>query len=520
MSRRQLLAGLSALGLGAAVTAACAPNPEWVPLGPGFPDMAEFPDGVIAGDPRPGGSTIWTRVAPPQPTSEVPVVWSVANDAEFNSIVAGGVSSASAVSDFGTTVKVEGLAPDSWYHYRFEALGAVSRTGRLRTAPAPDSSPERLRFAFASCQQLSAQFVAHRAIAAETDLDFLLHLGDYVYVNDELTLTRSDYRDSYQRWRLQPELRDLHAKVPMVAMWDDGEFYNGIDSTGDPARLAAAMDGWFDSFPLVRPPDPNAYRLLSWGSLADLPIIDVRRHRDPASDEIDYTSPGVPHDPTRTTLGAEQYAWLTSSLAGSAATWRVIGNPYNIAPWKLVNLEWLRPFRPDMPPEAGIYAPNEAWDDYLRERRDLLSFLADNAITDTVFASAHTHMFITSELSIDDRPGSGPVAVDFCSGSLTADPDVRTSYLGDLPLDAAEEVLGIAEQWVVANNAPGMRHFNMVEQGYTLVDLTTDEMLVTHRLIDTHDPDAQARDGARFRVARGSSRIEVLPTPGAEGAFA
>jgi alkaline phosphatase D len=523
MTRRDLMATLGALGLGTLVASACAAGPpEWAPLDPGAPEEGPFPDGVMAGDPRSDGSTIWTRVLPTavDPGAAVPVMWSVATDPSFSNLVAGGVALATTETGHCLTVAVTGLPADRWFHFRFEALGQVSRSGRLRTAPGPGAPADRLRFAFASCQQLSSQFVAHRAIAAEPDLDFLLHLGDYVYVNDELTLDLEDYRDCYRRWRRQPHLRELHAALPTVAMWDDGEFYNGIDRSGPAERLEAAARAWFESFPVIDPGGRRAYRSLSWGDLVDMPVIDVRLFRDPASEETDYTREGVPHDPARTTLGTEQFAWLTALLSGSAAAWRVIGNPYNIAPWKLVNLEWLRPFRPGMPPEAGIYAPNEAWDDYLRERRDLLVHLADHGITDTVFASAHTHVFITSELRIDDRPGSGPVAVDFCTGSLTADPDPRIAYFPDLPLEVAEEVLEVAERWVIANNGPSMRHFNLVEQGYTVVEVTPEEMLVTHRVIDTHDPDATARDGARFRVRRGSARLERLACPSPVGVFA
>lgn len=521
MTRREFVAALTGVGLGAAVATSCAPEaPSWPPLGPGSADPGAFPEGVMAGDPLPDGAVIWTRVDVPQATSGVEVVWSVSRSPDFDSIVVGGLALAHPDTGCSVKVPVTGLAADRWYHYRFEALGSTSRSGRLRTAPAPGASPDRLRFAFASCQQLSSQFVAHRAIAREEGLDFLMHLGDYIYADDAATLTREQYRNAYGHWRMQPDLRELHSVLPTVAMWDDGEFFNGVDATADPERLTAATLAWFDSFPTSDPGDSTAFRALSWGDLADIPMIDVRSHRDPAAEETDYTSIGTPHDPARTTLGAEQYRWLTGLLDRSSAAWRVIGNPYNIAPWKLVNLEWLRPFRPEMPAGAGIYAPNEAWDDYLRERRDLLGHLEAHNIEDTVFASGHTHMFITSELRVEDEPSRTPVSADFCTGSLTADPDLRTAYLGDLPLEAAEAVLEVAENWVVANNAPSMRHFNMVEQGYSVMELNPEELVVTHRLVDTHDPAAQPRDGARFRVRRGSAHIEVLPTPGASGAFA
>ena len=45
----------------------------------------------------------------------------------------------------------------------------------------PSSSPERLRFGFASCQHFEDGFyTAYQHMAAE-DLDLVLFLGDYIY---------------------------------------------------------------------------------------------------------------------------------------------------------------------------------------------------------------------------------------------------------------------------------------------------------------------------------------------------
>jgi alkaline phosphatase D len=530
VSRRDLLRGLG-FGVGATVVlGACAvPTPAPVPPlpPPGVPDPAPFLDGVMAGDPAPDGSVIWTRVVAPAGAADVAVLWTVADDAGSTSLRAGGLALATAATGHTVTVPVGGLEPDRWYHYRFEAAGpggeqVASRAGRLRTAPAPGSSPAGLRFAFASCQQLNdSWFNAHRAIAAEPDLDFFMHLGDYVYVSDSGTQSLQDYRDVYRRWRAQPFLRDLHAALPTVAMWDDGEFYNGVDATGPAARLEHAKQAWFESFPLVDPGARRTYRRFGWGDLAEVSMIDVRSYRDPAIEDLVYTEPGGAYEPGRTTLGAEQYQWFTEGLAASAAAWRVVGNPYNINPWRLVNLEFLRAFRPDLPPNSGVYAPNEAWDDYMQERRDLLQFLVDAGVRDTVFASGHTHIALAAELRADfDRPATPVAAFDFCTGSLTADPDPRRSFLGDLPLDVAEDVLRAAERFVLGQNRPYLRHMNLVDQGYTVVEVTPTETLVTIRNIDTFDPDASPVDGARFRVARGSQRIEHLPTPGRKGSFA
>jgi alkaline phosphatase D len=525
MSRRSLLA---ALGFGTAATVVvggCAVPPPTPQPPPGAPETGSFPDGVMAGDPHSDGAVIWTRVLPARADRSVGLMWTVAEDAAFSRIVAGGLVEARPGDGHCVSVRVAGLRPDRWYHYRFElpeVPGAVSRSGRLRTAPAPGSSPDRLRFAFASCQQINdSWFVAHRAMAAEPGLDFMMHLGDYVYVSDTGTVSVDDYRGAYRRWREQPFLRDLHAAVPCVAMWDDGEFYNGVDRTGPPARLANAKQAWFESFPVLDPGGRRAHRSFGWGDLADVPMIDVRAYRDPAIDATDYTADNGQWDPTRSTLGREQYQWFTGLLAASTARWRFVGNPYNINPWKLVDLEVLRALRPDLPPNAGIYAPNEAWDDYMAERRDLLRFLVDRGVGDTVFCSGHTHIWLTSLLRPDHDDQSSPVAAyDFCTGSLTADPDPRRAQLGDLPLDVADGVLRAAERWVLSQNAPDLRYMNLVDQGYTVVDATPEAVEVTVRLVDTFDGGATAFDGARFRVRHGVPGIETLPVAGGKGSLA
>jgi hypothetical protein len=60
---------------------------------------------------------------------------------------------------------------------------------------------------------------------------------------------------------------------------------------------------------------------------------------------------------------------------------------------------------------------------------------------------------------------------------------------------------------------------NLIDTGYTVVDVTPDAVEVTIRLIDTFDPDAEPFDGARFRVRRGAERIEVLPSATRRGSF-
>jgi alkaline phosphatase D len=509
--RREFLRLLGSIA-GAAALSPLAAGAE-----PAAAPAVAFPDGVKCGDPHPSGATLWTRVEAPAGGAALPVVWSVAEDPAMERVVRGGLVFARRSAGHHVKVNVRGLAPDRWYHYRFDARGGASAVGRLRTAPALGARADRLRYAFASCQQINdSHYVAHRAIARD-GVDFLLHLGDYVYVSDGGTLTLDDYRGVYRRFHANPLLQELHAAVPLVAVWDDGEFYNGVDRTGPRERLAAARAAWFEAMPVPRPRDDRTYRSLRWGRLASMILLDTRQYRDPEVpantrlfDILDAQDTSRPpcdqmFAPGRTTLGRAQRRWLERELARRTATWRLVGSSYDMAPWKLVDRDTpeLRRENPDLQKNGGIYVSNEAWDDYQWERRGLMEYIARRRIPNVVVTSGHTHFYKASDIQPDFDDVSSPItAMEFVTGSLTADPDPRTI--------APEDLLHVAEQIMLDANAPYLKHVDLLQQGYTLVDVTPDETIVEFRGIDTYDPNAEAFTFARFRVVAGRPGIEVL----------
>ncbi len=516
MPRRSFLKGLVTAGAGGLLAGALPPpRPARAALSP----AEAFPDGVMSGDPSPDGSVIWTRVPPVPDGRRVPVVWMVAEDEALGRIVRGGFVFVGPETDYTVKVRVRGLRPDRWYGYGFYGGGCLSPAGRLRTAPRRGAMPDRLRYAFASCQQRNASFyVAHRAIAEE-GVDFLMHLGDYIYVSDFGDLTLDDYR---RRWRIFHDdalLQAMQARVPMVPVWDDGEFYNGVDASGPPERLAAARRAWFEYMPVMPGRDDRLYRRLAWGRLADVLMLDTRSHRDPEVpanaflsilDVQDTRLPGVEgmFAEGRTTLGEVQKRWLKSQLRRSRAAWRMLGSSYNVNPWKLIDLDTpeLRAMDPELLLNAGVYVSNEAWDDYQVERRELLEYLLGRDIGNNVFTCGHTHFYLASELQPDhDDPASPVAAFDFTTGSQTADPDPRTL--------APVGLLRATEQQFLNENDPYMRFVDLVAQGYAVVDLTPEECVVRFRGIDTFDPDATAFTTGLFRVASGSRSLEVLPVP-------
>ena len=147
-----------------------------------------FTLGVASGYPEANGVTLWTRLAPDflapgggMPPELVAVHYEVAEDESFKSIVDHGHSWAEPMFAHSVHVETTKLAPGREYWYRFHAADATSPIGRTRTAPPINQTSDRLRFAFASCQQYEQGYYGAYRHMAQEDLDLVIHLGDYIY---------------------------------------------------------------------------------------------------------------------------------------------------------------------------------------------------------------------------------------------------------------------------------------------------------------------------------------------------
>ncbi len=145
----------------------------------------------------------------------------------MHSVVRQGVTTAHPKNGHAVAVNVDGLVSDTWYYYQFSYAGEASRIGRTRTFPANGSTRDMMRFALVSCQDFEAgYYAAYRDIAAQ-NLDFVVHVGDYIYegparpavpaerrhVGREI-VSVDDYRNRYALYRLDPQLQDAHAAFP------------------------------------------------------------------------------------------------------------------------------------------------------------------------------------------------------------------------------------------------------------------------------------------------------------------
>ena len=411
-------------------------------------DKDPFTLGVASGDPLSDGVVLWTRLAP-DPLSgggmggaPVDVEWLVARDDGMKDVVRSGTSSALPDLAHSIHVEVGGLDPDRVYWYRFRAGGAESPVGRTRTAPAGEATPQRLQFAFASCQNYTQGYYTAHANLAREDLHAVLFLGDYIYegtargdiVRDYAkrgwSYTLADYRDRYAQYKTDRDLQAAHAAFAWIVTWDDHEVENnyagGIDRD-DPhnkaalAERAAGYQAFYEHMP-VRAPRPQGpalklYRSFSYGGLATFFVLDTRQYRSPEvalCRELDQTPSGycpASIDPTRTMLGADQRGWLLKSLSASASSWNFVAQSVRFA-------------QQDSNPEPAKHTFDgvDNWMGYVADRQAILEQFASS--NNPVVLSGDSHVNFVYDLKRDfGDPTSPTVGTELLATSISSEGD-------------------------------------------------------------------------------------------------
>lgn len=111
-----------------------------------------FTHGVASGEPGQDRVLLWTRFAAAQDTR---LGWQVSKSLDLARIAADGEAVAAPERDFCGKAWAEGLAPGTWYYYRFTAPdGSVSDIGRTRTLPGTGAG--RFRLAVFSCANIGS----------------------------------------------------------------------------------------------------------------------------------------------------------------------------------------------------------------------------------------------------------------------------------------------------------------------------------------------------------------------------
>ncbi|MEA2717151.1 MAG: alkaline phosphatase, partial [Actinomycetota bacterium] len=413
-------------------------------------------------------------------------------------------------TDHTVKVDVGGLEPATAYWYRFTAGEDVSPVGRTRTAPAPGEPVDNLRLGLVACASYPAGwFYAYRNLARR-DVDVVVHVGDYLYENGRhshrgprrspvgTAVTLAGYRARHALYKTDPDLQALHARHPMVAVWDDHELAGGTWSGGAyehvPSRhgpwadrKAAAVQAYWEWMP-ARRPDPTLperiYRVLHWGDVADLAMLDARLI---GRDQPFGRGSGVVvrlSDDGRTMLGADQREWLEAEMTASTARWRVLGNQVMLAPAPLV---------------AGRLLNPGQWDGYPREREWLHDVLA-RAGGNTVVLTGDIHSSWAADL---------PTGAEFVTPSVSSPAFAEILVPGGrLGAMAAERVF----RW----QNPHVRMVELRHHGYVVVDLTPERVQADWWLLDTVSGPSPAESfGGGWQLHWG--RPGLVPAPGPLG---
>jgi len=472
-----------------------------------------FQLGVASGDPAPDGVVLWTRLAPKPlegggaPDEPIEVTWQVAEDEQMTKVVQKGTTTANPQWAHSVHVEVNGLKPDRWYFYQFQAGDAVSPKGRTRTTPAADTMPERLRMAFASCQQFESGYFTAYEHMAKDDLDLVLHLGDYIYegaarpggvrkhVGPRLA-TLEDYRNRHAQYKTDAALQAMHAAVPWVVTWDDHEVANNYadlisENPKDTVeefrqRRAAAYKAYYEHMPLRRAalpqgPDMLLYRKIAYGQLADILNLDTRQYRtdQPCGDGVVAPCEAV-FDPNATILGETQRKWMFDTLSASKAKWNVMAQQVMVA-------------KVDLKLGEEVGYSMDKWTGYEADRRATLKFLHDRKITNPVVLTGDIHTNWANELIADfDNLDSAVVAAEFVGTSITSGGDGL-----DEPRDLSARL---------AEN-PCVKFCNS-KRGYVRCDIKKDEWRTDFQTVDyVSRKDAPVQTRASFVLQSGSSKL-------------
>lgn len=236
------------------------------------PSTLNFTHGVASGDPYATSVILWTRCAPMlddvddnstvsgyvplynpvpiynqiderRPPSKSPVClnFAVATDEALSNVVDHGTVYTSSDVDYTVKVDATGLSPFTYYYYQFTVCNSdnSSPLGRTKTTPAARDDVTEVSLAVYSCSNYPFGFFnAYGNPVRKDSVDYVLHLGDYIYEYengdygwgdsiDRISLpnrqiyTLYDYRKRHATYKTDLDLQLSQQMFPWIPVWDD-----------------------------------------------------------------------------------------------------------------------------------------------------------------------------------------------------------------------------------------------------------------------------------------------------------
>ncbi len=418
-----------------------------------------FSHGVASGDPDQTSVVIWTRIS--QSKTPIKVDWFVSTDSSFKNIVSQGEYLTDEKCDYTVKVVVNNLNSGQRYFYKFKTKGVTSVIGQTLTLP--EGHVEQLNFAVATCANFPfGYFNAYDAIAKDATIDLVVHLGDYIYEygidgfggesgkrigrNHEPSheiLNLADYRQRHAQYKADQGSLAMHARHPLVVIWDDHETANNpwmggaknhqLNEGNWEARRAASLQAYYEWMP-VRDPTTTGSKQKYWrhykfGDLASLITLESRHTG--RSQQISYNDHlssidtakeaqnflhSVVGAPNRNMLSKEMETFLKSELEESIKSnrrWRIIGNQTVIAKSTSPSLEI--PFFNKLSKNLNNDGKNmldelthlgkfdlpadlDTWDGYPVAREKFYQVAKDAGVHDLLVLSGDSHSYWANQL--------------------------------------------------------------------------------------------------------------------------
>lgn len=488
-----------------------------------------FTLGVASGDPLPDSVILWTRLAPKPLELDggmgkaiAKVEWEIARDEAFTVERQSGSVEATPAYGHSVHVDVKGLAPDTWYYYRFKHGKELSTVGLTRTTPELGASMSGLKVGQTSCANWQSGYYQLYADLADQRPDYWLALGDYIYeysgkkdnrylrpTQEKPTraipwktepFTIGEYRRQYGLYRGSPELQALHAVAPYSVIWDDHEVDNnftaaksGGDGQADRIKFMKRRAAGFQAFwenhamRVARPkPNPKAmtiYREVTWGTLANFLLLDGRQYRtDQAGNDTPQDFGGWDEGMfslEATMLGAAQETWLAERLRDSTAKWNFIAQQTVVSSINGgVGLYLL---------SRGLYN-YDAWDGYWAARGRLVEAITTGQVRNPVVLTGDFHCNIAFDL-LDDWPSPrdyptnfdlidaikawdrAPIGAEIAAGAISSPTFFEPG--GVLPLKVGEDTF---------DGTPWGAYRELLSNGYVLHEITPEADRATFRI--------------------------------------
>jgi alkaline phosphatase D len=494
LTRREALIGVSSTLL---LPAACSQTG----VAPDATSDAAYLHGIASGDPDTTSVVIWTRVS--NAARQTDVEWRVATDGNFRHVVARGQYRTDASRDYTVKVVVDDLSPGQEYFYQFEVDGIRSPAGQTKTLPV--GHVDRLVLAVATCSNYPfGYFNCYEVIANDPTIDLVVHLGDYIYEygpdgyggetgqrigrdheppHEALTLV--DYRQRHAQYKTDSSSKAMHARHPLIVIWDDHESANNPwmggaqnhqDGEGDwGIRRADSLRAFFEWMPIRDPHSGSAreeyWRHYKFGDLASLITLESRHTgRSKQIDINDYLGDinsnadvqafvnTVIGAPDRKLLSREMEQFLADELAESVRMnrrWRVIGNQSVMArrTAPILSDPFFATLRNDLVDDAadllddltragslGLPVDLDSWNGYPAARERFYQISKDASSRDLLVLAGDSHSYWQNELY--DASGAS-MGVELGSTGITSPRSL---------LDLGQEGLRNYDELNAANN--------------------------------------------------------------------